>query len=308
MRSESDGSVRIPRASALAASVLLCGMLACQPPAALPAENTTTLSAAPPGTAPPPGSVVVKDELAVSAGATLPEQDLSCVTGPDPEIDKESAWSIETGQRLDKALPRLAACTRGLPPGETELTLRLVYGADGSSLSQHVVHSTPEACEVAACLTRELSAVPSPKLLIDRASYDIALVLERGSARRASEPPDVLSDGDEASCVDRGIAALSRQKIKEVVSASFTGLRTCYGQALMRDHSVAGNVTFEFVIGQAGKVARAQVRDATLPDCGAIQCMLAEFRGLEFPEPVGRSVRVIYPINYVLEQDAMQLK
>ena len=38
------------------------------------------------------------------------------------------------------------------------------------------------------------------------------------------------------------------------------------------------------------------------PSCAAIDCMLGHFRALSFPEPVGRSVRVIYPINYVLEQ------
>src|SRR6185295_17904376 len=141
---------------------------------------------------------------------------------------------------------------------------------------------------------------PSPKLEIDRASYDISLVLERGSVRRAPEPPDVIaSDADDlggGSCVDPAIAALSRTKIREVVSTSYADLKNCYGQALMRDHSVTGKVTVEFVIGQAGKVARAQVREATLPDCPAIQCMLAEFRALEFPAPVGRSLRVIYPI------------
>jgi hypothetical protein len=309
------------RGRSLPLAGVLAGVFACQPSAVSPAgasapAGTTpdTISAAAPGSAPASGTNanVVKDDFAVSAGATLPPQALECVTGPDPEIEKESPWSKETGARLDRLLPRLSPCTRGLPPGETEITLRLVYGPDGSSTSQHVVYSTPAGCEVSACLMRELTQVPSPKLLIDRASYDIALVLERGSARRAEEAPDVLvsapDDTGGGSCVDPAISALSRTKIKEVVSTRYPDLKTCYGQALMRDHAATGNVTFEFVIGQAGKVARAQVRDATLPDCGAIQCMLAEFRGLEFPAPVGRSLRIIYPINYVVEQPAHTLR
>jgi hypothetical protein len=298
---------------------LLAGVFACQPSAVSPAGATApagatpdTISSAAPQTAPASGTSgnVVQDEFAISAGATLPQQALECVTGPDPEIEKESPWSKETGERLDRLLPHLGPCTRGLPPGETEITLRLVYGPDGSSTSQHVVRSSAAACEVSACLMRELTQVPAPKLLIDRASYDIALVLERGSARRAAEAPEVLgeADSDPASCVDPAIAALSRAKIKEIVSTSYSDLRTCYGQALMRDHSATGNVTFEFVIGQAGKVARAQVRDATLPDCGAIQCMLSEFRALEFPPPVGRSLRVIYPIKYMINQEPVALK
>src|SRR6185436_20910353 len=100
----------------------------------------------------------------------------------------------------------------------------------GSSTSQHVVHSSPAGCEVAACVMRQLTQVPSPKLLIERASYDISLVLERGSARRAAEPPDVIaSDNDDSgggSCVDPAITALSRTKIKEVVSTSYPELKT----------------------------------------------------------------------------------
>jgi hypothetical protein len=45
-----------------------------------------------------------------------------------------------------------------------------------------------------------------------------------------------------------------------------------------------------------------------LHDCDAIQCMLAELRPLRFPAPVGRGVRVLYPIKYVLEQQPVQLK
>lgn len=307
------------RACGLPLAGLLAGVFACQPSAVSPAgaaapgaaePDTITGSAAASAPASNPNARVVQDEFALSTGATLPEQPLECVTGPDPEIDKESPWSKQLGERLNGLLPRLGPCTRGLPSGEAEITLRLVYGPDGSPTSQHVVHSSPAACEVAACLMRELAQVPSPKLLIDRASYDLSLVLARGSARRAAEPPDVLasdSDGSGGGCVDPAIAALSRSKIREVVSTSFVDLKTCYGQALMRDHSATGKVTFEFVIGQAGKVARAQVRDATLPDCGAIQCMLAELRDLEFPAPVGRSLRIIYPIHYVVDQSPVSL-
>jgi hypothetical protein len=151
--------------------------------------------------------------------------------------------------------------------------------------------------------------------VLELASYDIALVVERGVVRRASEPPPVLADDDaatqgpeDASCVDPAIAQLSRKKIREIVSTTYKDLKACYTQAIARDRQAAGKVTFEFVIGQSGKVALAQARDATLPDCTAISCMLAEFRGLSFPPPVGRSVRVLYPIDYAIEVGAVSLR
>jgi len=297
---------RCPRA--FSANLVSVALLACQPPAALPHESASVIAASP--VAAVSGARVVQDELALSAGARLPPAELECVMGPDPELERESEWSIETGRRLDRALPRLAACTRGLASGDHEITLRLVYRSNGTSASQHVVRSSPNACAAAACLMRELGSVPGPPLLIDHNSYDIALLLKRGVVRRASEPPDALvSDGESgASCADAAIAALSRGKIKDVVKSAFPGLRSCYGEALMRDHEATGNVTFEFVIGQSGKVAGAQVRDSTFPDCIAIQCMLERFRGLEFPSPVGRSVRIVYPISYVIEQAPVALR
>jgi len=36
--------------------------------------------------------------------------------------------------------------------------------------------------------------------------------------------------------------------------------------------------------------------------------MLEQFRGLEFPSPVGRSVRIVYPISYVIEQAPVALR
>jgi hypothetical protein len=240
---------------------------------------------------------------------------LACVAGVDPELDQESPWSKELGQRLDRALPNLRACSSRLPSrAAAELTLRLVYAQDGTSLSQHVVASNPSGCAVSDCVKQQLGRVLAPKLLIERSSYDLALVLPRGQVpHRDPDPAPVLLDDDSdthdpASCVDPAIGALTRAKIREVVSTTYGDLKSCYTEALVRDHEATGSVTFEFVIDQSGSVARAEAREATLEDCTAISCMLREFRDLHFPAPVGRSVRIIYPISYVLEQPAHTLR
>jgi hypothetical protein len=275
------------------------------------------LRAAPPpsaaaevGTAVPPAS-----SSAPSPIASVPiDPELACVQPPDPELDKESPWSQEIGQRLEQALPGLKHCSLDLAPDDdATITLRLVYAKDGSAISQHVVTSTANACSASDCLERELGKIKSPSLYIDKASIDLTLALARGAApKRVREPVDPLTP-DEApvsagGCVDVEIARLSQPAVREIVSGTYDELQRCYGEALARNHSATGKVTFEFVIGQSGAVAEAWARDATLYDCQAIQCMLAQFRGLSFPEPVGRSVRVIYPINYVLEQQPVTLR
>jgi hypothetical protein len=239
---------------------------------------------------------------------------MACLEAPDPDLDKESPWSRELGQRLQQVLPALRRCTLDLAPeDEASITLRLVYARDGAPISQHVVTSTSNACAASECLKRELSTVHSPRLFIDKASIDLTLALTRdGVPVRVQQPVDPLTPDDAAvnanGCVDADVARLSQATVRKIVSTSYDDLQKCYGEALTRNHSAAGKVTFEFVIGQNGAVSEAWARDATLQDCPAIECMLSQFRALNFPEPVGRSVRVIYPISYVLEQEPMQLR
>jgi hypothetical protein len=255
--------------------------------------------------------------VAVPLGPDLPasadsdDGSMTCITPPDPELDQESPWSKELGRQLALELPNLRRCSQALPADvEAQMTLRLVYAADGSPLSQHVVSSSPEACALAECAKQELADVHATRLEIERGSFDLALSFERGKVpTRSPDPVDPLGvDDSPPSCVDPEILRLSREAVRDIVSTTHDKLKQCYGRALMRRHDAAGTVTFEFVIGQQGEMASVQARESTLYDCDAIQCMLAEFRPLHFPAPVGRSVRVVYPIKYVLEQQPVNLR
>lgn len=269
-----------------------------------PAPAPTAPAAATPAPAPPvaPASPAPSDEP------------LSCVEPPDPELERDSPWSSELGQRLEQVLPALRRCTLDLDPeDEASITLRLVYAKDGSPISQHVVTSTSNACVASECLKQQLASVRSPRLYIDKASIDLTLSLAQNAVPvRVRQPVDPLTPDDAVvsanGCVDAEVARLSQSAVRQIVSTSYDELQGCYGQALTRNHSASGKVTFEFVIGQNGAVSEAWARGSTLYDCEAIECMLSQFRGLTFPEPVGRSVRVIYPIAYVLEQPPMALR
>jgi hypothetical protein len=263
-------------------------------PLSTPAANQTPAEAPPP----PPAS----------------DADFACVHPPDPELEKESAWSRETTGRLVEVLPQLRRCSLDLAADDpARVTLRLVYAKDGAPISQHVVASTSNGCSVSECIKQQLATVRSPRLLIDKASIDLTLSLARGAVpQRVNEAVDPLTPDaatvSSNACVDPEVARLSQTAVREIVSSTYDQLQVCYSQALARNHSATGKVTFEFVIGQNGGVAEAWAREATLHDCAAIDCMLNQFRALRFPEPVGRSVRVIYPINYVLEQQPVTLQ
>lgn len=288
--------------------------LRASPPPVSPTSNTSSGDSAGGKPAAQAGAAAPNVSATPSPAPAPNDEWMACLAPPDPELDQESPWSRDVGQRLQQVLPALRRCTLDLDPeDEASITLRLVYGKDGSPISQHVVTSTSNACAASECLKQELAAVRSPRLFIDKASIDLTLALARNAVPvRVQQPVDPLTPDDAAvsanGCVDADVARLSQTAVRKIVSTSYDELQNCYGQALTRNHSATGKVTFEFVIGQSGSVSEAWARDATLQDCPAIECMLAQFRGLSFPEPVGRSVRIIYPISYVLEQQPMQLR
>lgn len=306
-------------AQRLGLTLVVAGVVSCTPPtphapASTPAPAPVVEPEAQLSAAPPPGPEQPPPGAASPPPAPLEVSDpgsMACLTPPDPELDKESPWHKAIGEQLALELPNTRRCTKDLPADtRAELTLRLVYGQDGRPLSQHVVSSSSDACAVAECIKQELADVNSGKLVIEQGSVDLALILERDKVpQRSVEPVDPLgSEDDPSSCVDPAIARLSRKVVRELVSTTHVKLKQCYGEALARRHDAAGTVTFEFVIGQEGEMASVQARESTLYDCGAIQCMLAELKPLRFPAPVGRGVRVVYPIKYVLEQPPVRLR
>lgn len=269
-------------------------------PAAEPAPRAT-LQAAPSGSAAPPP-------------APPPPGPLACVAGPDPELDRESPWTQSVSRIFERKLPALGRCSAELEPErEAQVLLRFVYDKKGQPLSHHIIASPNESCGAARCVADALASIQAPELLIERGAYDLALILRPGAPpqRTADEHAGLAPDDAAAapdSCIDPGARQLTRSKIDDVVRTSFDALTACYGRALERDHAASGLVTFELVIGRSGRVEMAQARDATLYDCPAIECMLSELSVLSFPPPLGRSVRVIYPIRYSIEQPPVRLR
>jgi hypothetical protein len=211
---------------------------------------------------------------------------------------------------VDTALAR-SACRSTFASGvEEEIALRLVYSSEGGAVSQHVLSSAPEACDVAECLRRELSGIRSASFDGGNSIYDFGVTLEgQAVPRRSEQPVDPLgSDGPPSSCVDARVARLSRGVVHDAVSATHGRLKGCYDRALGRNHSAAGNVAFEILIAEEGEVEGAFAREATLYDCQAIECMLAQFRDLRFPPPVGGALRVLYPVTYATEQPPVNLR
>ncbi|MCS6912511.1 MAG: AgmX/PglI C-terminal domain-containing protein [Myxococcales bacterium] len=113
----------------------------------------------------------------------------------------------------------------------------------------------------------------------------------RGLVRQA--PPAALQSA--------GSGRLSRAQIQKVINDHVGAVQACYERNLMRDHSLAGKITFDWVISPSGAVSSVRVRASTMPGSAVSSCVLQEIRSWVFPAPEGGSVSVTYPFIFTAQ-------
>jgi TonB family protein len=101
-----------------------------------------------------------------------------------------------------------------------------------------------------------------------------------------------------AELEDGGAGYLDPRVVQNVVQGGYFSMRECYEEGLARDTELSGKIQVRFIIDHDGRVSSAQLDDNTLPDCEAARCMLEVYRRLEFPEPNGGRVTVVYPLTF----------
>jgi hypothetical protein len=88
------------------------------------------------------------------------------------------------------------------------------------------------------------------------------------------------------------------QVIQRIVRLNFGRLRACYHRALLRTPGLRARVVTRFVIGRDGRVAAAQNVGNEPSDRALSQCVTRVFGELEFPEPEGGVITVVYPVLF----------
>lgn len=104
------------------------------------------------------------------------------------------------------------------------------------------------------------------------------------------------AEGPEGGADTRG--RLPAAEIQRTVRENYGTFRACYEAGLKRDPSLTGRVVTEFVIDRKGGVSSVKLRESTLPDPVATDCIVEHFRELRFPAPDGGIVTVVYPIQF----------
>jgi hypothetical protein len=111
----------------------------------------------------------------------------------------------------------------------------------------------------------------------------------------------------EAKPVEPGITStgtptrgtLPKAVVDEKLKAVQPKMQACYERALKAAPTLRGNLSINFVVAPDGKVAHAEAIevDDALNDAATVDCILAEIRQLQFPEPSGGRVFLNYPLK-----------
>jgi hypothetical protein len=85
--------------------------------------------------------------------------------------------------------------------------------------------------------------------------------------------------------------------IQRIVRQNFGRFRACYEEGRFRDPALRGRVAVRFVIGPSGAVVVAEDGGSGLGDVRVVSCIVHAFSTLEFPQPEGGPVHVMYPLQ-----------
>jgi hypothetical protein len=107
-------------------------------------------------------------------------------------------------------------------------------------------------------------------------------------ARVTTAPPGVQGEGH----LDRG-------EIQRVINAHIYQIQGCYERQLMKDPSLAGKVSFQWVIALSGAVSGVRVGQSSLRSAEVTSCIQSAIQGWHFPQPQGGSVTITYPFSFI---------
>lgn len=120
----------------------------------------------------------------------------------------------------------------------------------------------------------------------------------RGNRPLGEQPPAIRMGATSVS------GRLPPSEIQRVMRENFGAFRTCYESGLKKNPDLKGRVALRFVIDRDGHVSHASEdlahtpADQQMPDEQVKACIVNALRGLEFPQPEGGIVTVVYPIMF----------
>ncbi|MBL8742357.1 MAG: AgmX/PglI C-terminal domain-containing protein [Myxococcales bacterium] len=102
-------------------------------------------------------------------------------------------------------------------------------------------------------------------------------------------------------CTTMVSGRLPPESVQRTVRARFGKLRACYLKGLEKHPDLEGRVTVRFLIARDGSVSRVHVEESSIASATVESCIAKEFQALQFTQPEGGVIEVLYPL--VLTRD-----
>lgn len=92
---------------------------------------------------------------------------------------------------------------------------------------------------------------------------------------------------------------LSRNQISSTIESNRSQLVRCYEDRIAIKPKLSGKVVVAFLVSPEGRVSDSRIKESTLGDSVAENCIVNVVRNSQFPEPGGKaSVKVVYPFKF----------
>ena len=100
--------------------------------------------------------------------------------------------------------------------------------------------------------------------------------------------------------LDRRVdGALTQEEVDAVLQAHMGQIRYCYLRVLVKQNTLSGSLTVDFVVQPDGSVTKVDVQPGTLTDPAVLTCMEGRFLRMQYPEPTdGEPVLVHVPLVF----------
>lgn len=234
------------------------------------------------------------------------------VTGPQRTQVLDGLMGGELYAVIKQRRGELGACVQAqVQAGESSaITMDWIIGTDGNMKSVSVAESTSKLPALEKCFVNVMQAwsFPRPR---DQGEVKARLVfsVEMNPAPKAEsgeKPVLRLSEAPgeqprDAQCVEPHCteAGLTRWEIEWVIKRHFSQVRKCYEASFSKPPLPKGTVVTHWIIGPAGNVTTALVKNTTLNHPATEECIVNAIRSWTFEKPRnGSEVKVTYPFTF----------
>lgn len=184
---------------------------------------------------------------------------------------------------------KIVGCYRRKAWAEPDLSVdtKLRLGVRGGTIrTARAMTAKKKKDVVASCLADALLGVAMPK---SKRGADVTIRVRVYPGDDPVPPPEDV--------VERGEGKIDLARVRTVVEAASTELRSCHDAALGYAPKLWGDIAVRFRVGEDGRVLEAFEVGGPFPEDRVTRCVLRQARALRFDAPQGGWVRFVVPLT-----------